>query len=50
MFHQQSASTRVFKVFLKNVYEGKEEESQAKKEMIQANLRLVVSIAADVSR
>ena len=34
-----------FKIFLKDVYEGKEEESQAKKEMIQANLRLVVSIA-----
>ena len=34
-----------FKVFLKNVYEGKDEEGKAKKEMIQANLRLVVSIA-----
>ncbi len=34
-----------FKAFLKNVYEGKEEEGKAKKEMIQANLRLVVSIA-----
>ena len=33
------------KNFLKNVYEGKNEESKAKKEMIQANLRLVVSIA-----
>jgi len=34
-----------FRIFLKNVYEGKEEEGKAKKEMIQANLRLVVSIA-----
>ncbi len=34
-----------FKTFLKDVYEGKDEESKAKKEMIQANLRLVVSIA-----
>lgn len=34
-----------FKSFLKNVYEGKDEEGKAKKEMIQANLRLVVSIA-----
>ncbi len=34
-----------FRAFLKNVYEGKDEESKAKKEMIQANLRLVVSIA-----
>lgn len=34
-----------FKDFLKNVYEGKEVEMKAKKEMIQANLRLVVSIA-----
>ena len=34
-----------FKTFLKNVYEGKDEEGKAKKEMIQANLRLVVSIA-----
>lgn len=34
-----------FKIFLKNVYEGKDEEGKAKKEMIQANLRLVVSIA-----
>lgn len=34
-----------FKVFVRNVYEGKDEEARAKKEMIQANLRLVVSIA-----
>ncbi|MDD2840240.1 MAG: RNA polymerase sigma factor RpoD [Rickettsiales bacterium] len=34
-----------FKGFIRNVYEGKEEEGRAKKEMIQANLRLVVSIA-----
>ena len=34
-----------FKIFIKNVYEGKDEETKAKKDMIQANLRLVVSIA-----
>lgn len=34
-----------FKTFIKNVYEGKDEETKAKKDMIQANLRLVVSIA-----
>ena len=34
-----------FRTFIKNVYEGKDEENTAKKEMIQANLRLVVSIA-----
>ena len=34
-----------FRAFVKNVYEGKDEEGKAKKEMIQANLRLVVSIA-----
>lgn len=34
-----------FKELIKHIYEGKEEENMAKKEMIQANLRLVVSIA-----
>lgn len=34
-----------FRIFIKNLYEGRDEESKAKKEMIQANLRLVVSIA-----
>ncbi len=34
-----------FRKFIRNVHEGKDEEGRAKKEMIQANLRLVVSIA-----